>query len=74
MAEPPPEDSYPQCQQHQDIVTSITIYPMMLSMSPATVGGSLYLWPSICVLRATSLMQPPVYECAGTMECGLELP
>ena len=29
---------------------------------------------SMCVMRATSLMQPPVYECAGTMDCGLELP
>ena len=28
----------------------------------------------MCVMRATSLMQPPVYECAGTMDCGLGLP
>ena len=24
--------------------------------------------------RTTSLMQPPVYECAGTVDCGLGLP
>ena len=77
MAGPPRDDIYPQCQQDQDTVTSITIpngFVNVTCYSPATVGDSLCLWPPMCVMKATSLMQPPVYECAGTMDCGLELP